>query len=579
MATGLTTNYSLPYPLLTDPVRVSRDIKQLSDELDAFFTAPEFINGIGITGDLAVNGGDVTTTSTTATLFNTNATTLSIGGAATTVNIGNASGQANFAGDVNIATGKVYEINNVSVLSATTLGSSVINSSLTSVGTIATGTWNATTIAVNKGGTGLTSYTIGDIVYASGTTTLAKLAGVATGNALISGGVGAAPSWGKIALTTHVSGTLPVANGGTGVTTSTGTGNVVLSASPTFTGTPLSTTAAADTNTTQIATTAFVVGQASATNPLALGTVAIGTSLKYARQDHVHPTTGLGLTSGTLAQFASTTSAQLAGVISDETGFSTGAVLVFSISPALTGTPTAPTAAVDTSTTQLATTAYVVNQGYLKSSAATTTYAPLASPTFTGTVTVPTLLLSTDDTNTAATHYFVETATDGVVRPKTLANVKTEIVTTAAVNAAAATTVGTVTSGTWSATTIAVNKGGTGLTGTPTNGQLLIGNGTGYSLATLTAGTNITITNTAGGITINSTASGGGTTTNPLSLKFDGGTTEGTDLYTFDGSTAKTIDLIAGSNITLTKAAGSITIASTGGGDVSLASVLMFAGM
>jgi hypothetical protein len=59
-------------------------------------------------------------------------------------------------------------------------------------------------------------------------------------------------------------------------------------ASPTFTGTPLSTTAAADTNTTQIATTAFVVGQASSTTPAATGTAAVGTSLKYARADHVH---------------------------------------------------------------------------------------------------------------------------------------------------------------------------------------------------------------------------------------------------------------------------------------------------
>jgi hypothetical protein len=51
---------------------------------------------------------------------------------------------------------------------------------------------------------------------------------------------------------------IPVANGGTGVTTSTGTGSVVLSASPTFTGAPLAPTAAPGTNTTQIATTAFV---------------------------------------------------------------------------------------------------------------------------------------------------------------------------------------------------------------------------------------------------------------------------------------------------------------------------------
>ena len=47
---------------------------------------------------------------------------------------------------------------------------------ITAVGTLATGTWSATTIAVDKGGTGLTSYTAGDILYASGATTLAKLA-------------------------------------------------------------------------------------------------------------------------------------------------------------------------------------------------------------------------------------------------------------------------------------------------------------------------------------------------------------------------------------------------------------------
>lgn len=71
------------------------------------------------------------------------------------------------------------------------------------------------------GGTGITSYAVGDLLYADTTTTLAKLADVATGNALISGGVGVAPSWGKIGLTTHVSGILPVVNGGTGDSTYT----------------------------------------------------------------------------------------------------------------------------------------------------------------------------------------------------------------------------------------------------------------------------------------------------------------------------------------------------------------------
>ncbi len=71
-------------------------------------------------------------------------------------------------------------------------------------------------VGAADGGTGITSYAVGDIIYASGATTLSKLADVATGNALISGGVTTAPAWGKIGLTTHVSGTLPAANGGTG---------------------------------------------------------------------------------------------------------------------------------------------------------------------------------------------------------------------------------------------------------------------------------------------------------------------------------------------------------------------------
>ncbi len=102
------------------------------------------------------------------------------------------------------------------------------------------------------------SATVGDLPYASATNVISNLADVATGNALISGGVAAIPSWGKIGLTTHVSGTLPVANGGTGVTTSTGTGSVVLSAGPTFTGDPLAPTAAENDSDTSIATTAFV---------------------------------------------------------------------------------------------------------------------------------------------------------------------------------------------------------------------------------------------------------------------------------------------------------------------------------
>jgi len=79
-----------------------------------------------------------------------------------------------------------------------------------------------TPLPATSGGTGQSSYAVGDLLYANTTTTLAKLPDVATGNALISGGVGVAPSYGKIGLTTHVSGTLAVGNGGTGLTTLAG---------------------------------------------------------------------------------------------------------------------------------------------------------------------------------------------------------------------------------------------------------------------------------------------------------------------------------------------------------------------
>jgi len=71
-------------------------------------------------------------------------------------------------------------------------------------------------------------------------------------------------------LTTGVTGTLPVANGGTGVTTSTGTGSTVLSASPAFTGVPTSTHFY--NNATQTATNTATLTAAQITGPFLLGT-------------------------------------------------------------------------------------------------------------------------------------------------------------------------------------------------------------------------------------------------------------------------------------------------------------------
>jgi hypothetical protein len=82
----------------------------------------------------------------------------------------------------------------------------------------------------------------------------------------------------------------------------------------------------------------------------------------------------INLTNNTLVA----TSAQIAAALTDETG--TGSV-VFSGSPALTGVPTAPTAAVGTNTTQIATTAHVFAE---RTATATLTNKTLTSPTITG---------------------------------------------------------------------------------------------------------------------------------------------------------------------------------------------------
>ena len=95
---------------------------------------------------------------------------------------------------VNIASGKEYRINGTKVLDATSLGSAVVSSSLTSVGTIATGTWNATNISLSKGGTNASLTAVnGGVVY-SGSSALAITAAGTSGYVLQSNGA-SAPTW------------------------------------------------------------------------------------------------------------------------------------------------------------------------------------------------------------------------------------------------------------------------------------------------------------------------------------------------------------------------------------------------
>ena len=123
-------------------------------------------------------------------------------------------------GDILCAT----STNNVSTLSDVAIGNVLLSGGISNVpsyGKVGLTTHISGILDVSNGGTNINTYTIGDILYASGATTLSKLADVATGNVLISGGIGIVPSYGKVDLTSHISGILSVANGGTGQSTYT----------------------------------------------------------------------------------------------------------------------------------------------------------------------------------------------------------------------------------------------------------------------------------------------------------------------------------------------------------------------
>ena len=176
-------------------------------------------------------------------------------------------------------------------------------------------------------------------------------------------------------------------------------------ASPSLTGTPISTTAATDTNTTQIATTAYVVSQAGSATPLVDGTAAVGTSLRYARQDHVHPTdTSRAALSGATFTGEVVTPASTTGTA--------GLMITPGVAPSapvngeIWATTTDLQVRLNGVTETIAEQSWVAAQGFLTSAPVTSVAgrtgaitlavadvsgaAPLASPTFTGTPSLPT---------------------------------------------------------------------------------------------------------------------------------------------------------------------------------------------
>lgn len=166
-----------------------------------------FSNNLTVTGDLTVNGTTTTINSTTIAVDDKNIVLGDIasptdvtadGGGITlkgatdkTFNWVDSTDSWTSSENLELATGKVVRIDGAQVLSKTALGSGVVSSSLTSVGTIGTGTWQGSTVGVGYGGTGQTTYTDGQLLIGNTSTNgLNKATLTAGANVTITNGNG-----------------------------------------------------------------------------------------------------------------------------------------------------------------------------------------------------------------------------------------------------------------------------------------------------------------------------------------------------------------------------------------------------
>jgi len=207
-----------------------------------------------VVGDLTVEGATTTLETQTVTVEDKNielgvvgtpTDTTADGGGITlkgatdkTINWVDATDAWTFSEHVDITSAKEFRIAGTKVLDATSLGSAVVSSSLTSVGTIGTGIWQGTTIATGYGGTGIAGgYTNGELLIGKTDGTLAK-ATLTAGNGIditnadgsIAIDVDLKANGGLVLESTElavdlgasaITGTLGVADGGTGQTTYT----------------------------------------------------------------------------------------------------------------------------------------------------------------------------------------------------------------------------------------------------------------------------------------------------------------------------------------------------------------------
>jgi hypothetical protein len=245
--------------------------------IDGFTTTGAVIIG----GDLTVNGTTTTVHSTTVSVDDKNIELGAVSGVPTdagadgggitlkgttdkTFNWVDATDAWTASEHLDLASGKSFFINGTNVLSSTALGAGVTSSSLTTVGTISGGTWQGTTIGVAYGGTGQNSFTDGQLLIGNSTgNTLSKSTLTAGSGVSITNGNGTITinasganftagdgldlvgselsldlkaNGGLVIESTElavdlgasaITGTLAIANGGTGATTASGVRNAL----------------------------------------------------------------------------------------------------------------------------------------------------------------------------------------------------------------------------------------------------------------------------------------------------------------------------------------------------------------
>jgi hypothetical protein len=449
---------------------------------------------------------------------------------------------------------------------AVQLGNTITNLANVSL-TNATITSLATPVTVAEGGTGLTTLTSNNVLLGNGTGNVQLVAPGASGNVLISNGtswVSNAPTaqvypgsgianstgsaWGtsygttgtgttvvlstspvlvtpnigtptfanltsatSLPLTTGVTGTLPIANGGTG-TTSTTFANLTTNVTGTL---PITNGGTGTTSTTFANLTTNVTG----TLPIANGGTGLTTTPANGALDIGN---GTGFTRTTLTAGSGVTITNASGSITINATGSGGTVT------SVSGTAPVSSTGGTTPVISLAASYGDTQNPYASKTANNFLAAPNGSagaPTFRTIVAADVPTLNQNTTGTAGNVTGVVAIANGGTGQTTAAAAITALAGTqasgqylrsngtstllSAIQAADVPTLNQNTTGTAGNVTgtVVVANGGTGLTSTPTNGQIDIGNGTGFTRTTLTAGSGVSITNGSGSITIASSSS------------------------------------------------------------------------